>query len=527
MSEKKIRLLDTRALPASANMALDNIILEEVSSGYSPATFRFLQFDRMAALVGYNQDTNLEIRTDFCQAHNIDVNRRITGGGAILFQPSALGWEIFSATGVPPFTGPYEKVLERICSTAAGGLSRMGIDAQFRPRNDIEVNGRKISGTGGAFISGAMMFQGTVLIENETELFLKALRVPVEKLKKREIESLMERICFLNDIIKFPVNADDLKEVFIEEFSKNLGLNFYLDELTDRENMRLRDELTFYSSPDWIYSHSRPKIEGDSLRSISQSEGGSIRVHLWLGPGGKRIRQALITGDFFAIPQRLCFDLEAFLVGVPLDRDRIKDCVMTFFRSVGGQICGVEPDRVAEAVAEASDRLKLVSSNFSLPEANELFFVNVSPDTIKDQCAKWLLLPYCSKNLDCDFREIEGCSECGACEIGYFFQLARQFNLEPLTIQSFEHLIDTLQTKSSGASGLYIGSCCEAFYSKHRLEMEAVPVAGVLVNLDSTTCYDLGKGTDAYKGKFDNKTFLNIELLEKTIRLINDSTTSM
>jgi len=57
--------------------------------------------------------------------------------------------------------------------------------------------------------------------------------------------------------------------------------------------------------------------------------------------------------------------------------------------------------------------------------------------------------------------------------------------------------------------------------------MEAVPVPGVLVNLDSTTCYDLGKGTDAYKGKFDNKTFLNIELLEKTIRLINDSTTSM
>ena len=223
MSEKKIRLLDTRALPASANMALDNIILEEVSSGYSPATFRFLQFDRMAALVGYNQDTNLEIRTDFCQAHNIDVNRRITGGGAILFQPSALGWEIFSATGVPPFTGPYEKVLERICSTAAEGLSRMGIDAQFRPRNDIEVNGRKISGTGGAFISGAMMFQGTVLIENETELFLKALRVPVEKLKKREIESLMERICFLNDIVKSPVNVDDLKEVFVEEFSKNSG----------------------------------------------------------------------------------------------------------------------------------------------------------------------------------------------------------------------------------------------------------------------------------------------------------------
>ncbi|MFH0957876.1 MAG: DUF116 domain-containing protein [Pseudomonadota bacterium] len=527
MSQTKIRLLDTRALSASANMALDNIILEEVSTGDSPATFRFLQFERATALVGYNQDTNLEIRTDFCKTNNIDINRRITGGGAILFQPSALGWEIFSAMGVYPFKGPYERVLERVCSTAARALSRMGIEAQFRPRNDIEVNGRKISGTGGAFVSSAMMFQGTVLIENETELFLKALRVPVEKLKKREIESLMERICFLNDIVEPHVNADDLKRVFVDEFSKNLGLTFYFDELTDRENRRLRDEIAFYSSPDWIYSHSRPRIEGDSLRSISQGDGGSIRVHLWLGPGGKRIRQALITGDFFAIPQRLCFDLEAFLVGVPLDRAKIKDRVMSFFNLFGGQICGVDPERVAEAVAEASDRLKLVSSNFSLPEANELFFINVSPDTIKDQYAKWLLLPYCSKNLDCDFREIEGCSECGACEIGYFFELARQFNLEPLTIQSFEHLMDTLQAKSFCEKGLYIGSCCEAFYSKHRLEMEAVKIPGVLVNLDSTTCYDLGKGTDAYKGKFDNKTFLNIGLLEKTIRLINDSTTSM
>lgn len=527
MSQQKIRLLDTRALSAAANMALDNIILDEVSAGYSPQTFRFLQFKRASALVGFNQDTNLEIRTDFCLTHDIDINRRITGGGAILFQPSALGWEIFSAVGMSPFNGSYERVLERICSTAARALSRTGIDAQFRPRNDIEVHGRKISGTGGAFVSGAMMFQGTVLIENETELFLKALRVPVEKLKKREIESLMQRICFLNDIVKSPVTADYLKTAFVEEFSENLGLNFCEDGLTDREKRRLREELQFYSSSDWIYSRTRPKDEGDSLRSISQGEGGSLRVRLWLAPGGSRIRQALITGDFFSVPQRLCFDLEAYLVGVHLERDVIKYRVRSFFNSYDGQIFGVDPERVAEVIAEAADRLKLVSSNFSLLEVNELFFINVSPTSIKKQRAKWLLLPYCSKNLDCGFRDVEGCSECGECEIGYFFKLARRFKLEPITIQSFEHLMETLQAKSSMEQGLYIGSCCEAFYSKHKMEMEAIPVPGVLVNLDSTTCYDLGKGTDAYKGKFDNKTFLNIQLLEKTVRLINDPTTSM
>lgn len=527
MNDKDIRLLDTRALPAAANMALDNIILEEISSRRSPPTFRFLQFKPAAALVGYNQDVNLEIREDFCSAHNIDINRRITGGGAILFQEAALGWEIFGSPGTPPFTGEYEIVLDTICSTAARALSRLGIQAHFRPRNDIEVNGRKISGTGGAFISGAMMFQGTVLIENEIELFLKALRVPVEKLKKREIESLMQRICFLNDLVKPLMSLEKLKNVFVSEFSEALGLDFYPGELTDREEKRLTDELGFYSSSDWVYSRSRPKFEGDPIRSITQTQGGAIRAHLWLGPGGKRVRQALITGDFFAIPQRLCFDLEAWLVGAPVTGTALTERVLSFFDSCDGQISGVSPQQVADVVAEAADRLKLLKFNFSLPEVNELFFVNISPGNLRGQTARWLLLPYCSKNLDCDFREIEGCSACGECEIGYFFNLARKFNLEPVTIQSFEHLMSTIQEKSSKTDGLYIGSCCEAFYSKHRVEMESLPASGVLVNIDSTTCYDLGKGADAYKGKFDNKTFLNIQLLEKTIRLINGATTSM
>ncbi len=521
MNHKKCRLLDTRALPASANMALDNIILGEISSGHSPTTFRFLQFKPTAALVGYNQDVSLEIRTDFCNTNNIGINRRITGGGSILFQESALGWEMFGPPGDPPFSGQYEVILDKICSIAARALSKLGIDAQFRPRNDIEVNGRKISGTGGAIISGAMMFQGTVLIENETELFLKALRVPVEKLKRREIESLMQRICFLNDLVQPTVSLEYLKHVFVREFSESLDMDFCPDVLTDREVKRLNKEVSFYSAPDWIYSRSRPKFEGEPVRSIAQSAGGSIRAHLWLAPGGKRVRQALITGDFFAFPQRLCLDLEAWLVGCFVNRTVLTERVLSFFNSCDGQISGVDPKQVAEVVAEAADRLKLVNLNFSLPEVNELFFVNLSPHNLNSIMAKWLLLPYCSKNLECDFREIEGCSECGACEIGYFYNLARKFNLEPFTIQSFEHLISTLYEKTSQSEGIYIGSCCESFYSKHRLEMEALPASGILVNIDSTTCYDLGKGTDAYKGKFDNKTFLNAELLEKTIRLIN------
>jgi hypothetical protein len=60
-------------------------------------------------------------------------------------------------------------------------------------------------------LEGGVLFQGTVLIRNEIERFLRALRVPVEKLKKREIESLMQRLAFVDDLVGRPTDMAELK----------------------------------------------------------------------------------------------------------------------------------------------------------------------------------------------------------------------------------------------------------------------------------------------------------------------------
>jgi len=502
-------------------MALDKIILDEVGSQASPPTIRFLQFKPAAALVGYHQDVDQEIRRNFCYSHGIDINRRHTGGGAILFQESALGWEIFGRPGSAAFQGTYETILNRICATAASAISRLGVPARFRPRNDIEVNGRKISGTGGMTISGGFMFQGTLLIENEIELFLQALRVPVEKLKKREIESLMERICFLSDILKPAPSVQGIKEAMAKEFADSLRIDLVPGHLTDAERTRLKEEVGYFQSTAWITARSRPKDEGEPIRSITQTEAGTLRVHLWLAPGGRRIRQALIAGDFFAVPSRLVHDLEAALVGIRAEKKELEAAVGSFFGQYSGRIIGIDPETVARAVSSAGERLLLMREDFSRIEINELFLLNLSPENLSMHKPRWLLLPYCSKNLDCAYRRVPGCDECGNCEIGEGFALARSFAMDPITVQSFEHLMEVLRNKCAGEHGMYVGSCCEAFYSKHQREIERVNARGVLVNLDSTTCYDLGKGMDAYRGNFDNKTSLNLPLIEKTIRRLN------
>ena len=72
-----------------------------------------------------------------------------------------------------------------ICEAAALGLQKLGVPARYRPRNDIEVEGRKISGTGGFFDGNLIFYQGTLLIDFDPGKMIACLNVPAEKLAKR------------------------------------------------------------------------------------------------------------------------------------------------------------------------------------------------------------------------------------------------------------------------------------------------------------------------------------------------------
>ena len=77
------------------------------------------------------------------------------------------------------------------------------------------------------------------------------------------------------------------------------------------------------------------------------------------------------------------------------------------------------------------------------------------------------------------------------------------------------------EMKKNGGSG-FIGSCCEAFYAKHRDEMEEAGVPGIIIDIDNTTCYDLGKEDEAYAGSFENQTCLKTELISKVLNIVKN-----
>ena len=171
---RAVRVLDTGVRTGRENVAFDQALIEARNAGRVPETIRFLRF-RPCALVGLHQMLSHEVRLEYCARHGIQVGRRITGGGGLYLDEGQLGWEL--ALERRGLGGDLAGIAARLCAAAAAGLRRLGVAAQFRPRNDIEVDGRKISGTGGLVDGRTLFFQGTLLVDFDAPRMLEALRV--------------------------------------------------------------------------------------------------------------------------------------------------------------------------------------------------------------------------------------------------------------------------------------------------------------------------------------------------------------
>jgi lipoate-protein ligase A len=519
------RLMDTGYLSAAENMALDDVLLECRAKAIIPNTIRFLQFAPPAVLVGYHQDIGQEIRLEYVNNHGIEVNRRLTGGGAIYFDTSSLGWEIIASKASVPYSGP-EHIFRIMCEGTINALNNLGIQAEFRPKNDIEVNGKKISGTGGTERGGAFLFQGTLLIDFDVEVMVRSLRIPIAKLKDKELKSAKERVTCIKWELGFIPDYREIKEALKRGFEETLGIELAEDKLNITEKRLLENRLSEFQSEEWVYLDRRPLEEAAIVQAIDKTPGGLIRVSLAIDKGANLIKSALITGDFYAFPSRAILDLESKLKFAPCEEERIRDIVHSFFTTNEVIMPGITPDHIADSILEAVGRTSYENFGISLFEMNHLYPVNKNMKDILKDNYDYLLLPYCSKLPSCDYRDKEGCLKCGECSIGEAYEMAEAMGLKPITIQSFEHLMDTLKAIGDEGTRGYIGCCCEAFYCKHKDEIEESGVPGFLIDIDDTTCYDLGMENEAYKGSFEAQTQLKLDLLSVLLNQISSRETA-
>lgn len=327
---KPFRVIETGLRGGRANIAFDQALIEARKEGQVPDTIRFLRF-RPSALIGIHQILSDEVKVDYCKQHNVEIVRRITGGGGLYFDEGQIGWELVcdrSALGSLTLS----EVTRRICEAAALGLNKLGVPACYRPRNDLEVDGRKISGTGGFFDGSLLLYQGTLLVDFDPAKMVACLNVPTAKLVKRSLNSAEQRIITMREVLGDRVpDFRVICQALLDGFAEGLGIAPQWGDITPHEESlaarAFREEI---GTDSYVEMLDTAAVDDNLVSASLTGAGGTVRADVRLeGVRRERIREVLISGDFFVTPPRLIFDLEATMRG--LDISEAGSAVESFF----------------------------------------------------------------------------------------------------------------------------------------------------------------------------------------------------
>ncbi len=242
------RLLPRGTFDAYTNMAIDQVLQEQVADGADPV-IRLYRWQPSAVSIGYFQRMHEEVDVDTCEAEGIDYVRRRTGGGAVYHDYEG---ELTYSVIAPETRLPSDVVesYEEICGWLIDALDRLGIDASFAPINDVEVDGRKLSGNAQTRRDGVLLQHGTVLYDLNPETMFSALQVDAEKISDKMIEQAHERVQTVRSLTDH--SRADLRRALIAAFTADK--TYYEDDYADTELDRARELAdTRYRSDDWNF----------------------------------------------------------------------------------------------------------------------------------------------------------------------------------------------------------------------------------------------------------------------------------
>jgi lipoate---protein ligase len=352
MSKSVLRVIDTDIGDGRMHIALGQALIDQHSQGQQPDTLRFMRFNP-AAIIGRHQILSSEVNLDHCHKAGIEIVRRITGGGAIYLDPGQLGWEL-AISRKHLGAGDLAEITKTLCEAAASGLSKLGVDVKYRPRNDLEVDGRKISGTGGFFDGDTLFFQGTILVDMNPGHMVAALNIPAAKLAKRNLASADSRIVTLRELLGNKTPAlQVIREALRDGICHALGFGWKAGIFSKSEYALARNYYDEEIGRDDFVSEIDREIDGGIMASgTCISPGGTITTFVKLeGQAQDRIGEVAFTGDLFISPPRTIYDLEAQLKGVFV-KD-INSTVRRFFDAAEISMMSVSPDHFIRALNDA------------------------------------------------------------------------------------------------------------------------------------------------------------------------------
>lgn len=256
-------------------------------------------------IFGRNQLIENEVNMEFCKEHNIQTFRRKSGGGCVYADRRNVMFSYICKGENVQFT--FDSYVRKVAYV----LAKLGVPAKASGRNDILIEGRKVSGNAFYHVPGRSIVHGTMLYDTNMENMVGSITPSEPKLLSKGVESVRTHIALLKDYIN----------ISIPEFKDFIRNNLCNGEiiLPNSADTEIEDIMKEYLTDDFIYGHN-PRYT--IVRKMRIEGCGDFEARLELKNG--IIQTANLLGDFF-----LCGDLDngllKLLKNVPFTAESIRD----------------------------------------------------------------------------------------------------------------------------------------------------------------------------------------------------------
>ena len=352
----RLRVLDFGFVPALRSQAIYHGIAEAIGADDDPV-LSLVNPDTPYICVGVHQEIAKEVDEAFCEARGLPIVRRHVGGGAVYLDRNQMFFHFMYPQGKTPqyAVNLYPMFIEPAVRT----YRELGIAAEYRPINDIQVAGRKIGGTGAASLGEATVMVGSFMFDFDTATMARCLKVPSEKFRDKLKKTLDDYMTTMARELKELPSREAVKTMFLRHCEAALGVTVVADRPTAAEESAIADQEAALSDPAWTYRQGRKLVElgvkiaaGTHLtESMHKARGGLIRTHLVARDGA--VANLMLSGDFTCLPEDGVDRLAAALVGVKLEQEALTAAAAAALRSLKLDMPGVEPSDIATVVMAA------------------------------------------------------------------------------------------------------------------------------------------------------------------------------
>lgn len=292
-----------------------NLAAEEYFLKNFQEDFFILWRSKPSVLVGKHQNALAEINHEFVRKHQIPVARRLSGGGTVFHDPGNVNFTFIrnvkdiSEVNFKVFTVP-----------VVAALKKLGVEAYTTGRNDLLIDGKKISGNAEHVHKNRVLHHGTLLFDSHLEALKGALKVDLTKFEDKAVQSNRSEV---TNIAVYLVNPISVKEFTSFLFSEICGTypDFRVYEPTSEDIAaieKLREEK--YQTWDWIFGYSPRYRFTNSIETANSS----ISVGLLVEKG--RISEVVFSGE---IQEEIAQKLAETLIGFRHELEEIADNLVT------------------------------------------------------------------------------------------------------------------------------------------------------------------------------------------------------